>query len=245
MFSQNIIDSDAFLDMPLSTHALYFHLAMRADDDGFVNNPKKIMRMIGANEDELNVLSAKKFILNFESGIIVIKHWKIHNYIRSDRYNETTYKIEKSTLSLDENNAYTSRVIPPVIPPDNQSPPQYSIEENKIEEVSIEESIDSFFEKAWKLYPLKKGKNKIKDARKKTIYKLGDNFIICIERYKQYVDTRRKDDFPTLKYQDGSTFFNGGYVDYLDENYEPITITAKKGYVNPYAEMLKTGELDE
>ena len=100
MFSKTIIDSDAFLDMPLSTQALYFHLSMRADDDGFINNPKKIAKMIGANDDEFKVLFTKKFIIGFENGIIVIKHWKIHNYIRNDRYHETKYKEQKSTLSL-------------------------------------------------------------------------------------------------------------------------------------------------
>lgn len=106
MFAKTIIDSDAFLDMPLSAQCLYFHLSMRADDDGFVNNPKKIQRMIGASDDDCRLLIAKKFLIAFESGVIVIKHWKIHNYIRKDTYNETNYKFEKSTLVLDENNAY-------------------------------------------------------------------------------------------------------------------------------------------
>ena len=107
MFAKTIIDSDAFLDMPMSTQCLYFHMAMRADDDGFVNNPKKIQRMIGCNDDDIKLLILKKFIIPFESGVVVIKHWKIHNYIRNDRYKETTYKDEKSCLKLDENNAYT------------------------------------------------------------------------------------------------------------------------------------------
>lgn len=106
MFAKTIVDSDAFLDMSLSTQALYFHLSMRADDDGFVNNPKKIQRMIGAGDDELKMLVAKKFIIPFESGICVIKHWRIHNYIQKDRYKETVYKEEKSHLVLKENNAY-------------------------------------------------------------------------------------------------------------------------------------------
>ena len=84
MFAKTIIDSDAFLEMPLSSQALYFHLSMRADDDGFINNPKKIQRVIGASEDDLKLLVAKSFIIPFESGIVVIKHWKIHNYIQSD-----------------------------------------------------------------------------------------------------------------------------------------------------------------
>lgn len=107
MFAKTIIDSDAFLDMPQSTQLLYFHLSMRADDDGFINNPKNIMRMVGCKEDDLSVLIAKKFIIPFESGVVVIKHWKIHNYIQKDRYRETKYKDEKSLLQLDENNAYT------------------------------------------------------------------------------------------------------------------------------------------
>ena len=81
MFNIKIVDSDAFLDMPLSTQCLYFHLNMRADDDGFVGNPKRIQRLIGASDDDLKLLIVKKFILTFENGVIVIKHWRIHNKI--------------------------------------------------------------------------------------------------------------------------------------------------------------------
>lgn len=108
MFAKTIIDSDAFLDMPHSTQLLYFHLSMRADDDGFINNPKNIMRMIGCKDDDLSVLVTKKFIIPFESGVVVIKHWKIHNYIAKDRYKETKYKEEKALLRVDENNSYTT-----------------------------------------------------------------------------------------------------------------------------------------
>lgn len=107
MFSQTIIDSDAFLDMPSSTQVLYFHLSMRADDEGFVNSPKKIQRMIGCNDDDMKLLILKRFILLFESGVIVIKHWKIHNCIRKDRLVETSYKEEKALLYEKENLAYT------------------------------------------------------------------------------------------------------------------------------------------
>ena len=107
MFSKKIIDSDAFLDMPLTTQALYFHLSMRADDDGFVSNAKRIKTMIGASDDDLKLLIAKRFVLTFESGVVVIKHWRIHNYIQNDRYTPTTYVEEKATLSLDAKNAYT------------------------------------------------------------------------------------------------------------------------------------------
>lgn len=107
MFAKTIIDSDAFLDMPMSTQALYFHLSMRADDDGFINNPKRIQRMIGASDDDLKLLIAKSFIIVFESGVVVIKHWKIHNYIQSDRYKPTVYAEEKALLEVKKNKAYT------------------------------------------------------------------------------------------------------------------------------------------
>ena len=102
MFSKTIIDSDVFLDMPLSTQALYFHLNMRADDDGFVDSPKRIQKMIGATDDDLKLLIAKSFIITFDSGIVVIRHWKLHNYIQKDRYKETMYQKEKKMLEIDE-----------------------------------------------------------------------------------------------------------------------------------------------
>jgi hypothetical protein len=107
MFTKQIIDSDAFLEMSSSAQALYFHLGMRADDEGFVNNPKKIQRMIGAAEDDLKILMAKRFIIGFESGIIVIKHWKMHNYIQNDRFKPTVYQAERALLSVKDNKAYT------------------------------------------------------------------------------------------------------------------------------------------
>ena len=114
MFAKTIIDSDAFLDMPITSQLLYFHLSMRADDDGFVNKPKSIMRMIGGKDDDIKVLFAKKFLIPFESGVVVIKHWKIHNYIRKDTYTETKYKEEKSLLETDENSAYRLSVTDPL-----------------------------------------------------------------------------------------------------------------------------------
>mgnify|MGYP007071621961 CR=1 FL=1 len=106
MFSMKIVDTDAFLDMSQTAQLLYFHFSMRADDDGFVSNPKKIMRMIGVQDDDMKVLIAKKFIIPFESGVCVIKHWKIHNYIQNDRYTETNYTDEKKKLLLKENGSY-------------------------------------------------------------------------------------------------------------------------------------------
>ena len=107
MFAKTIIDSDAFLDMPQSSQLLYFHLSMRADDDGFINNPKSIMRNVGCKDDDIKLLIVKKFLIPFDSGVVVIKHWKIHNYIRNDRYKETKYKEERASLTIDENNSYS------------------------------------------------------------------------------------------------------------------------------------------
>ena len=106
MFSKSVIDSDLFLDMPQSTQLLYFHLAMHGDDDGFINNPKSIMRNAGCRDDDMKLLMAKQFIIPFDSGVVVIKHWRIHNYIRSDRYSETKYISEKSLLAISENKEY-------------------------------------------------------------------------------------------------------------------------------------------
>lgn len=107
MFSISVIDTDAFLDMPLSTQALYFHLNMRADDDGFIGNPKRVMRTIGASDDDLRVLIAKRFVIQFEDGVIVIKHWRMHNTLRGDRYTRTVYTDELQRLDIKDNKAYT------------------------------------------------------------------------------------------------------------------------------------------
>ena len=133
MFAKTIVTSDAFLDMPMSARCLYFTLGMFADDDGFVNNPRSILRQIGASNDDMNVLIAKKFVLTFESGVIVIKHWRINNYLRNDRYHATTYQDEKKQLTIDENGAYTDNGIPMVY----QRYTETSIGKN-----SIGESID-------------------------------------------------------------------------------------------------------
>lgn len=107
MFAKTIIDSDAFLDMPVTSQNLYFHLSMRADDDGFLNNSKKILRMVNASTDDLKILLSKRFLIAFDSGVVVIKHWRIHNYIQNDRYKETVYREEKSQLSVKQNKVYT------------------------------------------------------------------------------------------------------------------------------------------
>ena len=107
MFSLGVLDTDAFLDMPLSAQALYFHLNLRADDDGFVGNPKRITQNIGASIDDLKILVAKRFVIAFEDGVIVIKHWRMHNVIKSDRYIKTNYIEDLAALDIKDNGAYT------------------------------------------------------------------------------------------------------------------------------------------
>jgi len=137
MFAKTIIGSDAFLEMPHSTQNLYFQLSMNADDDGFVANPKTIMRSIGAKDDDIKVLLAKQFVIAFESGIVVIRHWKVHNYLRSDRYKETMHLTERQLISVIGNGEYVLG-----IPNDNQMATQDRIELDKerLGKVSIVES---------------------------------------------------------------------------------------------------------
>lgn len=140
MFAKTIIDSDAFIDMPLSAQALYLHLSMRADDDGFVNNPKRIQRMIGAADDDMKLLVAKSFLIPFENGIVVIKHWKVHNYIRSDRYTPTVYQEEKNLLTVEKSRVYTVG-IPSGIPNGYQMDTQYRLGKDRLGKDRLVESI--------------------------------------------------------------------------------------------------------
>ena len=137
MFSKTIVDSDAFLDMPLSAQALYFHLSMRADDDGFLNNAKKIMRTINANQNDYDLLIAKAFIIQFDDGICVIKHWRINNYLRSDRYKPTIYQEQKNMLEIKDNGRY-SLINQDGIPDGYQCETQNSIDKNSIDKNSID-----------------------------------------------------------------------------------------------------------
>src|SRR5882762_2493865 len=132
MFSLQIVDTDAFLDMPQSAQLLYFHLAMRADDEGFVCNLKKIMKVVGNNDDDYKILIAKRFLISFESGIVVIKHWLIHNLIRMDRFHSTKYQDEKNRLTIKENDGYTERQ-----PNDNQLATEVKLSESKLSKVKI------------------------------------------------------------------------------------------------------------
>ncbi len=143
MFTTEITMSDAFLEMPKSTQALYFHLNMNADDDGFVGNPKTIMRLVGASDDDFRILIAKNFVIPFEKkGIIVIKHWRMHNLIRKDRKKDTPYQEELALLSVKDNGSYTlngNQLTTKCQPNDNQVTTKcpHKISKDKLSKVKI------------------------------------------------------------------------------------------------------------
>ncbi|XUC07676.1 hypothetical protein IGL12_002169 [Enterococcus sp. DIV1861] len=202
MFAKTIIDSDAFLDMPLSTQSLYFHLSMRADDDGFINNPKKIQRMVGCGDDDLKLLMAKRFILVFDSGVIVIKHWKIHNYIRNDRYKPTLYQEEKAELAEKNSKAYTfkTEIIESEnnlgIPDDNRMGYQMDtqvrlgkdrlVKDKKKNSVEPSSTVHELFEKVWKTYPKKTNKKKAREQFLKK-FKTEEDLESFKKGYKDYL----------------------------------------------------------
>lgn len=139
MFSLKIIDTDLFLDMPVSSQLLYFQLSMRADDDGFVSSPQKIIKMVNCSSDDLKILAAKNFIIPFESGVCVIIHWRIHNYIQKDRYQETLYDQEKSFL---ENDNGTYKVMNTNCVQDgNKMDTQIRLDKVSIEKIKIDKVI--------------------------------------------------------------------------------------------------------
>ena len=236
MFAKTIIDSDAFLDMPLSAQSLYFHLAMRADDDGFVNNPKKVQRIIGASDDDCKLLIMKRFILAFESGVIVIKHWRIHNYIRNDRYKETLYQDERSALIIDERNAYTEANGHFGIPNGYQRETQDRIElgKNSIEDnISSEKSKEknSEYVKAVIDYLNKKANKNYRAstestarhirARLKEGFTLDDFFAVIDKKCAEWIGTEWE------KYLRPETLFGTKFESYLN-----ATVTKKRRGAN-------------
>lgn len=201
MFAKTIVDSDAFLDMPLSTQALYFHLSMRADDDGFINNAKKIQRMLGCSDDDLKILLAKNFIIPFENGVCVVKHWRVHNYLRSDRYKPTVYTELKDKLSIKGNGGYTMDT--DGIPNGNQMETQYRLGKDRLgkdKDIPVIVGFDDF----WNLYDKKVGKpNAQKEWAKAKID--GNLLKTVLEQAKKYAQTTekkfRKDPERWIKYR--------------------------------------------
>lgn len=181
MFSKQITDSDAFIEMPLSAQALYFHLGMQADDDGFVNSPKRIQRFLGSTDDDLKLLIAKKFLIPFESGIVVIKHWKMNNYIQKDRYKETAYLEEKSMLILNDNKSYSLAVDTPCIQNGNEMDAQY-----RLGKVSIDKS-SSCLRGADKLI------NRMSEEEVEIIFKTYADADYLIDEVQADVDKKHKE----------------------------------------------------
>lgn len=157
MFSPDIVCSEEFLSMPVSSRALYYHLGMQADDDGFIQ-PQMSLRVTGANSDDLKILLAKRFLLTFETGVVVIKHWLIHNMIRADRYKRTRFTEEKSRLKVKENKAYTDR-LPEWQPNGNQPAPQVRLGQVRLGKKYTSAQSASFSD-LWEIYPRKENKKK-------------------------------------------------------------------------------------
>ena len=189
MFAKSIIDTDYFLEMPATSQLLYFHLSMRADDDGFVASPKRILRMVGSSEDDFKMLIAKQFVIPFDSGVCVIKHWRIHNIIRSDRYQGTIYTQEKAMLTESENKSYElvhQNVIPDVIPTVNPVKVRLGkdslIKSNIVKEHGVNGT--ESFTRFWKAYPRKEAKGNAEKAWKKIDISLLSVILEAIERQK-------------------------------------------------------------
>jgi hypothetical protein len=245
MFAKTIIDSDAFLEMPMSARLLYYDLAMRADDDGFINSPRKIMKFVGATNDDMNILIARKFIIPFDNGVVVIKHWRIHNYIRKDTYNETSYKEQKALLELDENKAYRlsndlsvdgslTQVSIGKVSIDNilcsNSLNEQDIEEQKKNEIGKQQQrkeLESNFEIIYKSYPKKKGKArgfdlykgwlKGRDISGRKIKLTNRQIWSAIAMYKKEIEENGTE----LQFvQQFDTFMNKTILDYVGDDTE-------------------------
>ncbi|MCI7084323.1 MAG: hypothetical protein MR938_06515 [Tenericutes bacterium] len=236
MFNKSVTNNDKFLEMPDSSQNLYFHLSMNADDDGFVDNWKSIMRMTGHKDDDLKVLITKNFVIPFESGVIVIRHWRLNNYLQKDRIVQTNYKMEKSQLKVDENNVYTldTECIHSI---DKYSIDKYSIDNNnqkssilkeqdtyqdkcrtncsnikdkdrdKNNLPSLPENLDTEFDYLWKLYPNKQGKN---DAKQKYLKyrKSGIQYQDILNGLNRYLNYIQQEKIPIQYIKHGSTWFN-------------------------------------
>ena len=202
MFSLSVVDTDWFLDLPLSTQALYFHLNMRADDDGFVDAPNSIVRKIGASKNDFDLLVAKRYVLRFESGIIVIKHWRMHNTIQKDRYHPTQFQEELNLLSIKDNKSYTdNKCIQNVSKVDTDCIQNVSsdldlgldkdldIDNKYLGQKTCEDTSkkEELFESFWKVYPRKIGKEKCKNWFKshKPKEDLVQKMIEAVEQQKK------------------------------------------------------------
>ena len=238
MFSLDVVDTDMFLDMPTSTQALYFQLGMRADDDGVVSSPKKIVKIVGCAADDLRLLITKGYVIPFDSGVVVVTHWNINNTVRADRKKPSIYTDKLATLTEKKGTyLYTGNQLTTICQPtDSQEgdswDTQYSIDKNSIDKsinnicasvpddtakANRKKEANELFEQLWEAYPSKRGKDRVSDTAKARLLKIGhDEMMRAIDRYLH--DLEKDSDW--RKPQNGSTFFNSGYIDYLDANYK-------------------------
>lgn len=234
MFSKKVTDTDVFLDMPLSTQALYFHLNMHADDDGFIDNTKTIQRMIGSSDDDRKLLVAKQFLLPFENGVVVIKDWRVHNYIRKDTYNQTMYPNELEQLNINNSGQYERQDLLPYTerPRDvDETLTQVRLGKDRLSKDSknilsgsdepdskrIQKSErDQMFETIWKLYPKKSGKANAKKDFDKAI-KSGIDPELIKSKLEEYLKQIKAKQTPQQFIKQGSTWFHqSGWEDEYD-----------------------------
>ena len=215
MFSLDVVDTDIFLDMPASSQNLYFHLGMRADDDGFVSSPRKITKLVNCSRDDLNVLISRGFVIAFADGIVVITHWRQNNYIQKDRYKETVYKNDLESLSI-ENGVYRLDTVR--IQSVNNLEAQVSIGEDSIVE---NKTYSCAFEEFWKAYPRKKEKSAAYKAYKATLNK-GFSVDELMTAVKRYAEECKKEQRDSRYIKLCSTFLgpNTPFMDYLNQNEE-------------------------
>ena len=175
MFSKKITDTDSFLDMSLSAQALYFHLNMGADDEGFVDNVKKIQRSIGASNDDLKILIGKGFLIPFESGVVVIRHWRIHNYIQADRFQATIYQDEKEQLEFDKSKIASIKPLDQCIQNVSKMDTQVRLGEDSLDKDRLD--------KVNNLYSGEDEKKSLSQIIKSTSVKINDRQIQQIQEY--------------------------------------------------------------
>ena len=224
MFSRKITETDRFLEMPLSSQALYFHLNMGADDEGFIDKAKTIQRTIGASDDDMKLLIAKGFLIPFDSGVVVIRHWRIHNYIRSDRFQSTLHQDEKTQLEYDQSKTAVLKPLENVIPNGYQMDTQDRVSKVSLDKDSLttypkehdnipyKEIIDYLNSKTGKNYRdnVQKNRSLIK-ARWSEGYRLDD--------FKKVIDNMVKDWSGTkyAKYLRPETLFGTKFDGYLNQ----------------------------
>lgn len=240
MFSKKIVETDLFMEMSPTAKILYFYLNMSADDDGFVGNPKTIKLISGATDDDLKILIAKQFIIPFDSGVIVIKDWKIHNYIQKDRYNQTQYLDEKKQLLIEENGTYT-KCIQNVSSLDTQVRLGKSKDrsgEVRTEKERIDKDTNSLLSVYFETFTkLAMKNNKLREAVKIEFVKLSDSqkeqAVIGAKNYYQWYKREKSDDSTGKFSVNAINFINGNKETFDDFQVLPQLSTQPRlgGYI--------------